>query len=76
MVEMFDREGPLFEKIWRTFCIVYLLFCSLLRVGLSRKRVIAFRGAARHLMDYIIGGITAVLLFAYLLYALLKPENF
>jgi len=27
-------------------------------------------------MDYIIGGITAVLLFAYLIYALLKPERF
>jgi K+-transporting ATPase KdpF subunit len=27
-------------------------------------------------MDYIIGGITTVLLFAYLIYALLKPEKF
>jgi K+-transporting ATPase KdpF subunit len=27
-------------------------------------------------MDYIIGGITAVLLFAYLIYALLRPEQF
>jgi len=27
-------------------------------------------------MDYIIGGLTAVLLFAYLIYALLKPEKF
>jgi len=27
-------------------------------------------------MDYIIGGITTVLLFAYLVYALLKPEKF
>jgi len=27
-------------------------------------------------MDYIIGGIASVFLFAYLLYALLKPEKF
>ncbi|MBV9033323.1 MAG: K(+)-transporting ATPase subunit F [Acidobacteriaceae bacterium] len=27
-------------------------------------------------MDYIIGGVTTLLLFAYLLYALLKPEKF
>jgi len=27
-------------------------------------------------MDYIIGGITTLFLFAYLLYALLKPEKF
>jgi K+-transporting ATPase KdpF subunit len=27
-------------------------------------------------MDYIIGGVTTVLLFAYLVYALLKPEKF
>lgn len=27
-------------------------------------------------MDYIIAGITAVLLFAYLVYALLRPEKF
>ena len=27
-------------------------------------------------MDYIVGGITAVLLFVYLIYALLKPEKF
>jgi K+-transporting ATPase KdpF subunit len=27
-------------------------------------------------MDYIIGGLTTVLLFAYLIYALLKPEKF
>jgi len=27
-------------------------------------------------MDYIIGGITTVMLFAYLIYALLKPEKF
>jgi len=27
-------------------------------------------------MDYIIGGIATVFLFAYLIYALLKPEKF
>ncbi|MEP7355297.1 MAG: K(+)-transporting ATPase subunit F [Acidobacteriota bacterium] len=27
-------------------------------------------------MDYILAGIAAVLLFAYLLYALLRPERF
>jgi len=27
-------------------------------------------------MDYIIAGITSVLLFVYLIYALLKPERF
>jgi len=27
-------------------------------------------------MDYIIGGIATILLFAYLIYALLKPEKF
>ncbi|MGO8815205.1 MAG: K(+)-transporting ATPase subunit F [Terriglobia bacterium] len=27
-------------------------------------------------MDYIIAGITALLLFAYLVYALLRPERF
>jgi len=27
-------------------------------------------------MDYLIGGATALLLFVYLIYALLKPEKF
>jgi len=27
-------------------------------------------------MDYLVGGIVTVLLFAYLIYALLKPEKF
>jgi K+-transporting ATPase KdpF subunit len=27
-------------------------------------------------VDYILGGVTAVLLFIYLIYALLKPERF
>jgi len=27
-------------------------------------------------MDFLIGGITAVALFAYLVYALLRPEKF
>jgi K+-transporting ATPase KdpF subunit len=33
----------------------------------------ALRGSG---MDYIIAGIAAVLLFIYLIYALLKPEKF
>jgi K+-transporting ATPase KdpF subunit len=27
-------------------------------------------------MDYLIGGVATILLFAYLVYALLKPEKF
>ena len=27
-------------------------------------------------MDYVIGGVMALLLFAYLIYALLRPEKF
>ncbi|MGD0581053.1 MAG: K(+)-transporting ATPase subunit F [Bryobacteraceae bacterium] len=27
-------------------------------------------------MDYIVAGITSILLFVYLIYALLKPERF
>ncbi len=27
-------------------------------------------------MDYVVGGVAALLMFAYLLYALLKPEKF
>ncbi|MGO9242155.1 MAG: K(+)-transporting ATPase subunit F [Bryobacteraceae bacterium] len=27
-------------------------------------------------MDYVIAGVTSVLLFVYLIYALLKPERF
>ncbi|MFN0169462.1 MAG: K(+)-transporting ATPase subunit F [Bryobacteraceae bacterium] len=27
-------------------------------------------------MDYVIAGLTAILLFIYLIYALLKPERF
>jgi len=27
-------------------------------------------------MDYVVAGITSVLLFVYLIYALLKPERF
>jgi len=27
-------------------------------------------------MDYLIGGVATILLFAYLIYALLKPEKF
>jgi K+-transporting ATPase KdpF subunit len=30
----------------------------------------------RNCMDYVIAGIAAILLFGYLLYALLRPERF
>jgi len=33
-------------------------------------------GCRGEVMEYAIAGITSVLLFAYLLYALLKPERF
>jgi K+-transporting ATPase KdpF subunit len=46
---------------------------SWLFAGYSRKRATASRGTV---MDYIIGGITTLLLFVYLIYALLKPEKF
>lgn len=36
----------------------------------------SLRKAVRNFMDYIIGGVTAILLFAYLIYALLRPEKF
>jgi K+-transporting ATPase KdpF subunit len=47
--------------------------------GRLPKHVIVYNLAAqswRRSMDYIIGGITTLLLFAYLIYALLKPEKF
>jgi K+-transporting ATPase KdpF subunit len=47
--------------------------------GRLPKRAIAYNLAAQswsRSMDYIIGGITTILLFAYLIYALLKPEKF
>jgi len=34
------------------------------------------QAVGRITMDYIIAGITAVLLFVYLVYALLRPEKF
>jgi K+-transporting ATPase KdpF subunit len=34
------------------------------------------RKALRDPMDYALGGIVAVFLFGYLIYALLKPEKF
>ena len=39
----------------------------------ARKRI--YRGKDEY-MDYILAGIAAVLLFGYLIYALLKPERF
>jgi K+-transporting ATPase KdpF subunit len=40
--------------------------------GGSSKPAIACEGA----MDYVIAGIATVFLFAYLIYALLRPERF
>jgi K+-transporting ATPase KdpF subunit len=48
-------------------------------VGRSPRPATAFKPGSEKLepsMDYIIGGITTLLLFAYLIYALLKPEKF
>ena len=42
------------------------------RAGGSSRRAIA----CRDIMDYIIAGVAAVLLFVYLVYALLRPERF
>jgi K+-transporting ATPase KdpF subunit len=50
-----------------------------LLAGRLPKRAIVYNLAAQswsRSMDYIIGGITTLLLFAYLIYALLKPEKF
>ncbi|HEY3459078.1 MAG TPA: K(+)-transporting ATPase subunit F [Bryobacteraceae bacterium] len=33
-------------------------------------------GSEGFAMDYVVGGVAAILVFAYLLYALLKPEKF
>ncbi len=52
---------------------------SLRRVGRSQRVAIDFRQKASGgvmEMDYILGGVTALLLFIYLIYALLKPEKF
>ncbi|MFL6450206.1 MAG: K(+)-transporting ATPase subunit F [Bryobacteraceae bacterium] len=38
--------------------------------------MIACSSEKGHSMDYIIGGMTTVFLFGYLLYALLRPEKF
>jgi K+-transporting ATPase KdpF subunit len=51
-----------------------LLWRFLPLAGRSPKHAIAYNRS--HFMDYVIGGITTVLLFAYLIYALLKPEKF
>ena len=42
--------------------------------GCSLKPATTSKGGT--FMDYIIGGITTLFLFAYLIYALLKPEKF
>jgi K+-transporting ATPase KdpF subunit len=34
------------------------------------------RPALRGIMDYLIAGVAALLLFVYLIYALLRPEKF
>jgi K+-transporting ATPase KdpF subunit len=44
-----------------------------LLAGLSQKPATSFR---RNPMDYMIAGIVALGLFAYLVYALLHPERF
>ena len=49
-------------------------FCSV--VGTSLKLVTACNQARRIRVDYIIAGTTALILFAYLIYALLRPERF
>jgi len=46
------------------------LFCSY--VGLSQRRVTSFRRD----VDYIFAGIASLGIFAYLVYALLRPERF
>jgi K+-transporting ATPase KdpF subunit len=46
------------------------LFCA----GYSRKRATGSEEPCP--MDYLLGGFAALLLFAYLIYALLKPEKF
>jgi len=45
----------------------------LLCAGYLRKPVTGSEGLQ---MDYVVGGVAALLVFAYLLYALLKPEKF
>jgi K+-transporting ATPase KdpF subunit len=41
--------------------------------GGSSRRAIACKGAD---VDYLVAGVTAALLFGYLIYALLRPERF
>jgi K+-transporting ATPase KdpF subunit len=48
--------------------------CFWLSAGLSQKP--ATNSRRKILMDYIIAGITALGLFIYLVYALLRPEKF
>jgi K+-transporting ATPase KdpF subunit len=50
--------------------------CSSSSAGFSPRRAIGSDARKGAFMDYIIGGITSVFLFAYLIYALLRPEKF
>ena len=49
------------------------VLCSSCCCGLSPGRRNAFK---EDRMEYLIAGITAVFLFVYLLYALIRPERF
>jgi K+-transporting ATPase KdpF subunit len=46
--------------------------CSSRSVGCSPKPATA----CEETMDYLIAGVTTILLFVYLIYALLRPERF
>jgi len=48
--------------------------CSYLSAGRSPK--LATSSRKEEIMDYVIAGITALGLFVYLVYALLRPEKF
>jgi K+-transporting ATPase KdpF subunit len=52
-----------------------LQFCFSPLAGISQKPATGFENT-RWDMDFIIAGLAAVALFFYLLYALLKPEQF
>jgi K+-transporting ATPase KdpF subunit len=62
-----DYSAPTSEALKRpTTAAVGRAVCPLFHTHSNRRRK----------MDYIIAGIAAIFLFAYLLYALLKPEKF
>jgi len=68
------------DLIWKCYVARSLLrrrctgvLCRLLVVHQSLRPSVRKRPPP---MDYIIGGITTLFLFAYLIYALLKPEKF